>query len=200
MVKAAIVNYGVGNLHSIRRGMQMAGATVEVSGDPRELRQADILVLPGVGAFKSAMKKLDPELIKRSVEEGKLLLGICLGLQLFMEWSEEGGGCDGLELFEGDVVRLPGEVKVPQMGWNTIEIKESHPVFEGIESDSYFYFVHSYYVRPKDSGLVLAETEYGARFPSVVGSDRVIGTQFHPEKSGKIGLRMLRNLVRMVKK
>jgi len=200
MVRVAIVDYGVGNLHSIRRGVELAGATAEITRDPKTIEQASAVILPGVGAFKSAMGRLDRELIKRCVEEEKPVLGVCLGLQLFMNRSEEGGGVEGLGLIEGDVVMLPRENKVPQMGWNTIEIERQHPFLEEVESGSYVYFVHSYYTRPKDSEVIITTTEYGVRFPSVIARGVLIGTQFHPEKSGRVGLHMLSNFVRMAKR
>lgn len=196
-MRAVIVNYGVGNLHSIRRGMEMAGASVSISGDRREIERATILVLPGVGAHASAMRRLDRNLIARCVEDGKFILGVCLGLQLFMERSEEGGGSEGLGLFAGRVVKLPPSVKVPHMGWNTLSLEREHPFLAGVAEESPVYFVHSYYVEVRDRELILATTEYGVRFPAVIGRERVVGTQFHPEKSGRIGLHMLRNFVRM---
>jgi glutamine amidotransferase len=199
MVRIAIVDYGVGNLRSIRRGIELAGASAEITRDSRAIRQASAIVLPGVGAFKSAMEQLDRDLIRQCAEEGKPFLGICLGLQLFMERSEEESG-EGLGLLEGDVVALPPKEKVPQMGWNTIEVKRDDPFLEGVKSGSYVYFVHSYYTRPKDPQLVVATTEYGVRFPSVVAKGALVGTQFRPEKSGRVGLRMLSNFVQTVKR
>jgi glutamine amidotransferase len=144
------------------------------------------------------MEQPDRDLIRQCAEEGKPLLGICLGLQLFMERSEEGGGGEGLGLLEGNVVALPPKEKVPQMGWNTIEVKRDDPFLEGVKSGSYVYFVHSYYTRPKDPRLV-ATTEYGVRFPSIVAKGALVGTQFHPEKSGGVGLCMLSNFVQAAK-
>jgi len=199
MVRVAIIDYGVGNLHSIRRGIELAGAVAEVTRDPEKIRQASAIVLPGVGAFKSAMEQLDRSLIQKCVDDGKPLLGICLGLQLFMEWSVEGGGCEGLKLLGGDVAMLPKSEKVPQMGWNIIEVVKEHPFLEGIDSGAHVYFVHSFYVRPKNPQTIIATTDYGIQFPSVLASGVLIGTQFHPEKSGKVGLQMLRNFVKMIK-
>lgn len=197
MVEAVILNYGVGNLHSIRRGMEMAGARVLISDDPADIRRASIVVLPGVGAHASAMRSIDRELMRKCIEDGKFVLGVCLGLQLFMDWSEEGGGSEGLGVFAGKVVKLPAGVKVPHMGWNTLTIEREHPFLEGVSNGAYVYFVHSYYVEPADSTLVVASTRYGTRVPAVLATERVVGTQFHPEKSGKVGLQMLRNFVRM---
>lgn len=200
MVRIAIIDYGVGNLHSIRRGIEIAGATAEVTRDVEKIREASAIVLPGVGAFKSAVEQLNKDLILESVAEGKPLLGVCLGLQLFMEWSVEGGGCEGLKLIEGDVAMLPKSEKVPQMGWNTIEIVKEHPFLNGIKPGSHVYFVHSFYIRPKNPKIVIATTQYGVKFPSVISNGVLIGTQFHPEKSGEVGLRMLKNFVQIVKK
>lgn len=202
MARVVIVDYGVGNLHSIRRAIELAGAQAEITSDLRKIEEADGIVLPGVGAFKSAMDELTPNLdiIKRSVSTGKPILGICLGMQLSFDWSDEGGGGDGIGLVAGKVVKLSGTCKVPQMGWNTLEIEREHPFLEGIKSGAHVYFVHSYYSRPKDPSTILATTDYCLRFPSVVAKGPVIGTQFHPEKSGEVGLRMLKNFVKILEK
>jgi glutamine amidotransferase len=202
LTKVVIVDYGVGNLHSIARGMELAGAQPEITPELERIEAADGVILPGVGAFKSAMEKLSPRagVIKRSVSAGKPLLGICLGMQLSMSWSEEGGGEMGLGVIPGKVLKLPPTCKVPQMGWNSLTIEREHPFLEGVKSDSYVYFVHSYFTEPEDERTVLATTEYGVRFPAVIAQGLVIGTQFHPEKSGKVGLRMLRNFVRLMRR
>lgn len=201
MTKISIVDYGVGNLHSIRRGIELAGADARVTSDPTEIEAADAIVLPGVGAFDDAMSGLKEkfESIMDEVRDGKPLLGICLGMQLLLTRSEEGKSM-GLNIIPGEVVRLPNGLKVPQMGWNSLEIRREHPIIADISSGSYMYFVHSYYARPKDSSTILATTDYGIGFPSIIARDSIIGVQFHPEKSSRIGLQMLKNFVGMVKR
>jgi len=200
MVEIAVVDYGVGNLHSIRRGLELAGASVVVTGDAAEMEVADAIVLPGVGAFGSAMQQLGNklEVIRDAVEGKKPLLGVCLGMQLLLDSSEE-SDIPGMGLVKGKVLRLPRGLKVPQMGWNSIELKSEHPFVEGIASESDVYFVHSYYTCPDNSKLIVASTDYGIDFPAIIASDSMVGTQFHPEKSGKVGLRMLKNFVEMIK-
>ncbi len=200
MVRIVIVDYGVGNLHSIRRGLELAGAQAEISHESAIIAAADAIVLPGVGAFKSAMQELGPnvDIIRRAASAGKPLLGICLGMQLFLTWSEEGGRTEGLRLISGRVVKLPSTQKIPHMGWNSLKINREHPFLADIRSGGYVYFVHSYLVQPKDETTILATTTYGTEFPAIVAQDLVVGTQFHPEKSGRVGLQMLRNFVKMV--
>jgi glutamine amidotransferase len=200
MTKISIVDYGVGNLHSIRRGIELAGADARVTSDRTEIEAADAIVLPGVGAFDDAMEGLKDKLepIVDEVRDGKPLLGICLGMQLLLTRSEEGKSM-GLNIIPGEVFRLPKGLKVPQMGWNSLEIRREHPIIAGIAPGSYMYFVHSYYARPKDSSTILTTTDYGIEFPSIIAQDSIIGVQFHPEKSSKIGLQMLKNFVSMVK-
>ena len=142
------------------------------------------------------MKMIDP--LKKEIASGKTYLGICLGLELLFEKSEEGGSCGGLGILKGDVVRFRGEgLKVPHIGWNQLKKKRAHPVFEGIADGAYFYFVHSYYVEPEDKAMVAGETEYGIPFCSVVAKDNLIATQFHPEKSGEMGLKVYDNFIKM---
>lgn len=201
MTKISIVDYGVGNLHSIRRGIELAGADARVTSDRTEIEDADAIVLPGVGAFDDAMEGLKDKLepIMDEVRGGKPLLGICLGMQLLLTRSEEGKSM-GLNIIPGEVVRLPQGLKVPQMGWNSLEIRREHPIIADIAPSSYMYFVHSYYARPKDLNTILTTTDYGIGFPSIIARDSIIGVQFHPEKSSKIGLQMLKNFVGMVKR
>lgn len=200
MVGIAIVDFGVGNLHSIRRGLELAGAQAKITNEPDEIAAADAIVLPGVGAFKSAMQELGSNLdiIKQATSAGKPLLGICLGMQLLLAWSEEGGHTEGLGLIPGKVIKLPRTQKVPHMGWNSLEIKRGHPFLADVQSGAHVYFVHSYLVQSEDEAAVLATSTYGIEFPAVVARGAVIGTQFHPEKSGGAGLQMLQNFVRMV--
>lgn len=199
MKTVAIFDYGVGNMHSIRRGIEMAGATARITTESDELRKADAIVLPGVGAFKAAMALLRKTIgpLKEEMVNGKPLLGVCLGMQLLFSRSEE-GDCPGLGLIEGDVVKLPSGVKVPHMGWNSIKQVKKHEFLRSIPSECYAYFVHSYYVKPADSELIIGTTDYGVEFPSIVVSGSMVGTQFHPEKSGELGLKLLSNFVEMI--
>lgn len=205
----AIVDYGVGNLRSVQKALELVGATAVVTDDPEVLAAARGLVLPGVGAFGEGMANLaerrlvDP--IRRHVEAGKLLLGICLGMQLLFEESEEMGRHRGLGFLPGRVVRFPeGELKVPHVGWNRVwpnggpQPAGCHALLAGISAGDHAYFVHSYYVLPGEPGDVLATTEYGVVFASVVGRERIWGAQFHPEKSQAVGLRLLANFACLV--
>jgi glutamine amidotransferase len=196
------VNYGVGNLRSIKRGLEKAGATVEITHNPTDLRRSDAIVLPGVGAFAPAVKNMAPitDVVAEVMKNGKPILGVCLGLQLLFTRSSEGGSIRGLDFISGEVVKLPETVKTPQMGWNTLNMVQSHPLLEGVKDGSYVYFVHSYYPQPTDQKVIVATTEYGVRFPSMVAKKNLFATQFHPEKSSKTGLTMLKNFVRIVKR
>jgi len=201
MKNIVIIDYGLGNLRSVQKGLEHAGVSVTVTKDPAVLEYADGLVLPGVGAFNDAMKNVVPFLdqIDEFIKSGKPMLGICLGQQMLMEHSEEGEKADGLGLIPGRVVRFPhSELKVPHMGWNSLSIKQEHPLFEGIRDGSFVYFVHSYYV-DTDLSHTLASCEYGLDFAASIVNDEgtVMGTQFHPEKSGAVGLKILRNFVDM---
>lgn len=195
----AIVNYGVGNLKSISKAIDFVGGSARVTKDPKEIENADGIVLPGVGAFKSAMENLKPysEIIVNSEVP---VLGICLGMQLFAGESEEGGLHKGLNIVEGRVVRFPSWVgKIPHMGWNSIKVVRDHEVLDGVKDCSFVYFVHSYYFNT-DERFILTKTEYGIEFASSIFKDNFIGFQFHPEKSGKVGLRMIENFVKMCKR
>jgi len=195
----AIFDYGVGNMHSIRRGIEMAGAKAKITTESDELRKADAIVLPGVGAFKAAMALLHKTIgsLKEEIVNGKPLLGVCLGMQLLFSRSEE-GDCPGLGFIEGDVVKLPSGVKVPHMGWNSIKQVKKHEFLQGVPPEFYAYFVHSYYVKLADQEVMIGTTNYGVEFPSVVVCGSMIGTQFHPEKSGELGLKLLSNFVGMI--
>jgi len=198
----AVVNYGVGNLRSIRRGVEKSGASVDITHSPTNLRSSDAIVLPGVGAFAPAVRNMAPitDVVAEAMNDGKPILGICLGLQLLFTRSSEGGSIRGLDFISGDIVKLPENVKTPQMGWNTLNIAQSHPLLEGVKDNSYVYFVHSYYPQPSDPDVIVATTEYGVRFPSMVAKKNLFATQFHPEKSSKTGLAILKNFVRIVKR
>jgi glutamine amidotransferase len=198
----AVVNYGVGNLRSIKRGLERSGAQVQITHNPKELSSSDAIVLPGVGAFAPAVKNLVPitDVVKEAMENAKPILGVCLGLQLLFTRSSEGGSIRGLDFISGDIVKLPETVKIPQMGWNTIDFAQVHPLLEGVKDHSYVYFVHSYYPQPSDPKVIIATTEYGVKFPSMVARKNLFATQFHPEKSSKTGLTILKNFVRIVKR
>jgi len=201
MAKAVIFDYGAGNLLSLKVALEKVGLKASIGSSTRQLRNADAVVLPGVGSFSAALEKLDK--VKQEIidvaERGVPLLGICLGLQLFFKDSEEGPG-KGLSLFEGKSIKLPSSVKVPHMGWNTLRMTKESKLLDGIYDDSYVYFVHSLYPVPLDKGLVCTETDYGVIFASAIDNENVFGTQFHPEKSGEIGLKILENFARIVAK
>jgi len=196
------VNYGVGNLRSISKGLEKSGANVEITHSAEDLRNSDAIVLPGVGAFAPAVKNMSSiaDVVAEAMKNGKPMLGVCLGLQLLFTRSSEGGSVRGLDFVSGEVVKLPDNVKTPQMGWNTLNIVQSHPLLEGVKDSSYVYFVHSYYPQPSDPEVIVATTEYGVRFPSMVAKKNLFATQFHPEKSSKTGLTILKNFVRVVKR
>jgi glutamine amidotransferase len=199
MPEAVIIDYGVGNLLSLKCALQKVGLNVKVGLSPQQIKKAAALALPGVGNFSAAAAKLDAvrEELMDAVKSGTPVFGICLGLQLFFQDSEEGAG-KGLALFEGRSVRLPSSVKVPHMGWNTLRMVKQNEIWEGIDDEAYVYFVHSLYPVPVDKEIVCAETDYGATFISAIASKNVYGTQFHPEKSGDIGLKILKNFAKIV--
>jgi glutamine amidotransferase len=199
LAKAVIFDYGVGNLLSLKCALEKAGLEASIGTSAREFAEADAIALPGVGAFTTAATRLDAvkETLKSKVEDGTPLLGICLGLQLFFEESEEGPG-NGLALFKGRTIRLPNTVKVPHMGWNTLNIVKQNEILEGIAEGSYVYFVHSLYPVPVDKSIICTQTEYGTTFTSAIASKNIYGTQFHPEKSGDLGLRILKNFAKEV--
>ena len=202
MPEISVVNYGVGNLRSVKKGLEKSGARATITQNPRNLSNADAIVFPGVGAFAAAVKNLAPiaSIVTQLVENGKPLFGICLGLQLLFTRSSEGGRTYGLNFISGDVVKIPETVKIPQMGWNTLDIVKSHPLLEGIQNYSYAYFVHTYVPKPSKNEVIVANTEYGIRFHSVIAKQNVLATQFHPEKSGKTGLTILKNFIKIVKR
>ena len=199
MAKAVIFDYGVGNLLSLKTGLEKAGLDASIGTLAKELANADAIALPGVGAFTPAADKLNSvkETLINKIQSGTPVLGICLGLQLFFEKSEEGPG-NGLSLFKGKNVCLPNTVKVPHMGWNTLNIVKQNELFEGIAEGSFVYFVHSLYPIPIDKKIVCTQTEYGTTFTSAVASKNIYGTQFHPEKSGDLGLKILKNFAKLV--
>ena len=199
MPKAVIFDYGVGNLLSLKTALEKAGLTATVGTTVQELKKADAIALPGVGSFTAASSQLGAvkAVLRQKVEDGTPILGICLGLQLFFQSSEEGPG-KGLGFFEGRNVQLPSTVKVPHMGWNTLDIVKPNELFYDIADGSFVYFVHSLYPVPVYKSIVCTKTEYGATFTSAVAQDNIYGTQFHPEKSGDIGLAILKNFAKIV--
>lgn len=195
----AIIDYQMGNLRSVQKGFEKVGHAAVITSKPADIRSAERVVLPGVGAFRDAIKELDRrslvEPIRDAIAAGTPFLGICLGLQLLFERSFEDGEYEGLGVLRGDVVRfqLGKEYKVPHMGWNEGRILREAPVFSGIPDRTYFYFVHSYYVVPSDKGVTALETDYGDPFCAMIWRDNLFATQFHPEKSQAQGLRLLKN-------
>ncbi len=204
MQNLVIVDYGMANLRSVQKAFERVGVAAAISGDPHRVAAASKVVLPGVGAFRDAIARLREthldEPICAHVRAGKPFLGICLGLQMLFTTSYEDGVHQGLNLFEGEVVRfddVPG-CKVPHMGWNQLRMRRPAPALANLPTDASVYFVHSYYVKPKDASLVVAETTYPETpFASAIGRDNVIATQFHPEKSQKIGMTILKQFADM---
>jgi glutamine amidotransferase len=198
MSKIIIVDYGMANLRSVQKAFEKVGQAAEITGDPNRLPDADKLVLPGVGAFRDAIARLrEADLapaIVRHIQAGKPFFGICLGLQLLFTTSHEDGEYAGLDLFPGEVVRFPDVpgLKVPHMGWNQLHVRRRAPVLDGMADDAAVYFVHSYYVAPKDPSLIATDTDYPTPFTSAIWHENVFATQFHPEKSQSVGLAMLR--------
>ncbi len=200
-MKIVIVDYGAGNLHSVSRAVVHSGVRPLVTKSARYVSEADALIVPGVGAAADTMANLIRhrlvEPIREFIASGRPFLGVCMGQQALFDVSEEGGRHECLGVLPGRVVRLPEGLKVPHMGWNQVRQVKPHPIFAGIPDDSFFYFVHSYYPSPADPAVVIGETEYGVTFPSVVARDNVVATQFHPEKSGEMGLRMYANFLQI---
>ncbi|WP_178915053.1 imidazole glycerol phosphate synthase subunit HisH [Natronomonas gomsonensis] len=201
--EVVLVDYGLGNLRSATRGLERAGAEVTLTDDPADFDTADGIVLPGVGAFSEGMDNAGPfrEPLVEAAADGKPLFGICLGMQMLLTSSEEAehvgqGDVEGLDLIPGRNVRFDEGQKVPHMGWNELSVQREHPIAEGVDGD-YAYFVHSYYASPDSDDAVVATTDYDIDFPAIVANEagNVFGTQFHPEKSGETGLRILRNFV-----
>lgn len=194
-----IVDYGAGNLRSVARAVAHVGHGPKVTSDPRDVAGADALIVPGVGAAADTMRNLRAcgmvEPVRDYIASGRPFFGVCMGQQALLSVSEEGGEHECLGVIPGRVKKLPGGQKVPHMGWNNVRQTRPHPIFEGIPDESYFYFLHSYYPEPADPAVVIGETEYGVTFASVLARDNIVATQFHPEKSGDMGLRMYRNFL-----
>ncbi len=200
----AIIDYGVGNLGSVEKAMRFIGLNACITSEIDTIRRADAVVLPGVGAYSDAMMHLERhgmvQAVSEIVRQNKLFLGICLGMQMLFETSEEGGkNVRGLGLFNGAIRGLPQDVglKVPHMGWNSLQCTDS-PLFRGLPENPFVYFVHSFYLDASDKAIVAATCDYGVRFDAAISSGRIFGTQFHPEKSGDIGLEILKNWAAMI--
>lgn len=199
--RVLVVDYDAGNIRSVARALSHVGADAIVSADPEDVLTARAVVVPGVGAAEDCIQKLRErglvEPLREYAASGRPLLGVCMGLHAFLDWSDENDGTECLGIFPARAHKFPAVsgVKVPHMGWNTVRWVRDHPVVEGIPSESYFYFVHSYYPATDAADLALGETEYGITFPSVLARDNVVATQFHPEKSGEDGLAIYRNFV-----
>jgi glutamine amidotransferase len=202
MTPIIVVDYGMANLRSVQKAFEKLGHPAEITGDPNRIAEADKLVLPGVGAFRDAIAKLNGSgliaPIMTHIRAGKPFLGICLGLQLLFTKSYEDGEYAGLDLLAGEVVRFPtiSGLKVPHMGWNQLRIKQRAPALRDVPDGSSVYFVHSYFVVPKDASVIAAETDYPTPFTSAIWQDNIFATQFHPEKSQSVGLSMLRGFAK----
>ncbi len=206
----AIIDYGMGNLRSVAKAVEKIGSKVVVTSDINQLKLSDGLILPGVGAFYQAMQNLNnlnlPAVIRELINNGKPLLGICLGLQLLFSESNEGGVSEGLNLIEGKVTRfsltkIKPNTKIPHMGWNSVTYTKKGKksmLWKNIPEGTFFYFAHSYFVTPKTRAVIIGQTEYGFTYTSVIGKNNVFGTQFHPEKSGPLGIRLLTNFCEIV--
>ena len=202
----AIIDYGAGNIQSVYKALKFIGADCKVTSDKDEILNADGAILPGVGSFGDAMDTMTKRGIKDTIIEytksGKPFLGICLGLQLLFPESEETPGVKGLDIFKGTITKIPNQnrtLKIPHMGWNNISIKQKNGIFKDIEGEPYVYFVHSFYLKAQDKDIVAATTQYGVEIDAAVQKGNIIATQFLPEKSGEVGLKMLKNFVEMVK-
>ncbi len=197
----AIIDYGAGNIRSVAKAFEKIGYPARVTASPHDVLAADAVILPGVGAAGDTMSSLSAlgmvDALQQVFVDNRPFFGVCLGLQLLFETTEE-GGAECLGLLPGDVRLLPSSVKVPHIGWNQVRVLRHHPIFEGIEDGSFFYFVHSYYAHPSQRELIAADTEYGSLFCSAVTKGNMVATQFHPEKSGARGLRIYANFARRI--
>lgn len=197
----AIIDYDAGNIRSVEKALILLGEQPVITRDRQEIRRADKVILPGVGAFGDAMNNLKKfeldKMIHETAEEGKPLLGICLGLQLLFERSDESKGVDGLGILKGEIMRIPecDGLKIPHMGWNSLKLQNNGRLFADMDDDEYVYFVHSYYLRAKEEQIVKATTEYGVNIHASVEKDNIFACQFHPEKSGSTGLKILKNFI-----
>jgi imidazole glycerol-phosphate synthase subunit HisH len=203
-MKIAIIDYDIGNLRSVEKAFTTQGIPAEITKDEQVIRNADKLVLLGVGAFGYAMESLRKhgfdQLILAAAAAGKPIIGLCVGLQMLFDEGHEFGVHQGLGLLPGKVIKFPGGVRVPHVGWNQVEYRNGsaqHPLFRGLPNHSFYYFVHSYYVEPADEDCVLGQTEYGLTYASICGRGNVLGVQFHPEKSQTAGLQLLKNFAEL---
>lgn len=200
----AVIDYGAGNLQSVVKAFHYIGCEVKVTADKEELKEASAAILPGVGAFGDSMRCLKQSGMVQPaldfVESGKPFLGICLGLHLLFEGSEEDPGVSGLGVLKGQICRIPekDQLKIPHIGWNSLNIRKSEGIFQNLEANPYVYFVHSYYLHAEDRDVVSATTEYGVEIDAAVQKGNLFATQFHPEKSGRTGLKMLKNFVSLI--
>lgn len=200
----AIIDYGMGNLRSVEKAFLKVGIIAKVVSEAKSLEDANGIVLPGVGAFKDCMRNLEEkgllEPVLRSIKKGKPYLGICLGLQVLFTESEEFGIYRGFDIFKGKVVKFQISLKVPHMGWNTVKLLKKPPIFEGISDETFFYFVHSFYVVCQNKDIIAGTTDYGITFTSMIWKDNIFATQFHPEKSQEMGLKLLKNFGEFVRR
>jgi glutamine amidotransferase len=199
--RIAIINYGAGNIRSVSKALEKSGAQVRVTEDPKIIEQVDKIVLPGVGAFGKAVEAIQSrhlvEPLILAVEKNKPFLGICLGMHMLFQSSEENPETRGFSILKGSVVRFPTEDKVPHLGWNQVHQKNDSPLWKDIPDQSFYYFAHSYFVQPENSEVIAGETEYGISFTSSIWKENLFGVQFHPEKSQKWGLKILENFVQL---
>jgi glutamine amidotransferase len=199
----AIIDYGAGNLQSVKKALDFLGYDSEITADKEKIKSASHVILPGVGSFGDAMASIKERNLEDTIKEAtngdKPFLGICLGLQLLFASSEESKGVEGLGILNGNVVAIPRDngLKVPHMGWNSVSLKQNDGIFKGIDDESYFYFVHSFYLKDADEEAVAGTTQYGVNIECAIQKDKVCATQFHPEKSGEVGLKLLKNFMDM---
>ena len=197
-----IVDYGVGNLNSVQNALNSMNIKSIISSSAEEISKCRSIIVPGVGAFPDAMENMKnsglDKVIKAAAKEGKPILGICLGMQLFFEESDEVEKCKGLGLLKGNIIKLEGSIKIPHMGWNSLSFETPSPLLNGIEENEYVYFVHSYYVVNCEEGIVNAYSTYEKKIPAIVSRGNIFGMQFHPEKSGEFGQKLLKNFVEVV--
>lgn len=199
----AIIDYGAGNLRSVQKACEVLGAKAIITSDPQEILNADHVILPGVGAFGDCMHSLNAigltDVVRQAALSGKPFLGICLGMQLLFDSSEESPGVAGLGIFPGKIVKIPKQegYKIPHMGWNSLTFTKETPLFDGLFKEPFVYFVHSFYAEPEDRSIVAATTHYCGDLPVAISQDNIFATQFHPEKSGDVGLAILKNFIQM---
>lgn len=201
----SVIDYGMGNIKSVSKALEAVGAQIKITQNPEDIKKSKAIVLPGVGAFRDCMQNLTNlgllSTLKEEILNGKPYLGICLGMQILFSESEEFGFCKGLDILKGKVIRfkLAKDYKIPHMGWNTVKIKKKSKILDQIPDNSYFYFVHSYYVVPEQDKVIAGVTNYGMDFTSMIIHENIFATQFHPEKSQKTGLKLLSNFIQLVK-